>query len=937
MLKKRLPAIVLCLIMVCSMIPVHAAEDGGRLINLVYDDSGSMVYQNGAYQSKWSQSKYGLELFAAMMGPGDVLNIYPMSMKGKIHTTVYGNDEKRAEIVRNMETEYAASNYSAVTSAAQALMNDTSGLEHWLVVMADSQFEGMTPKKVQSNIRALAASGSMKVAFMALGANTATVENEPSTGVYSFRASKWDEIPSVFTEIGKMIFGCMDITEYSSLSASGLSMNTDIPASSLIIIAEGKDIKAGSAEKSGRPLSLTEVMEVRYSDIIPERYDFSASRVAATNDKGLFGNVIVCRGDNLTAGDYFFGMTGAEKVKVFCRPHLSLGITLTAGDKQPEPDEIYSGDWNADVYFTCPITGKKVESDLLKGAAFAMTVRKDEKTAYPTLPALSLVPGAQRIGLYAALPSGITFSRMIEMTVTEMPREIAFEAVLPGETYRAEALEEAAPIVLKVTDRETGEVLTGSSWKNLACAVECEGGVSWNVLKTAEEGVLHLIPSRTAPIADLPEGLRLIITASYKVDTLVADGGMELTVPVTPYDPDRLIISLELPEGGYTQQGLPNEKPAIVKVSERDDAGNIAPVSAEKWEGMTLTAAAGADIEWNITKNSAGYFELSPGWKGGKMLATSSGKIDLNLSAAYELGDLFASGISSFTVDIAPYIPSELAVELKMPEGGYSVRGLDKAEAMTVTVYELVSGEKRPLSAAYAENAGIELKSPEGTKIVWNAVKTQTPGEWTVTPSWFEGDMLKTASGDLSLDIIASFTAGELSGSGTGSFIVKVASLSVFDKLLTFAGRNWLPILLGLLLAAVLIGYIPGIKNRLKAEAFSPKISFTEGNVLDKAPEISAGKLTIDKPISFLPYRSHTGVLHIPPVAGKVSPLNIRVKAAGKGNFRITNLPELERKRVRINGAIINGMHYTQSFPMSTKLNLCWEDGYNAVYRFTDK
>lgn len=47
-----------------------------RVIHVVYDDSGSMA---GVKNSKWSQARYALEVFAAMMSEGDDLTIYPMT------------------------------------------------------------------------------------------------------------------------------------------------------------------------------------------------------------------------------------------------------------------------------------------------------------------------------------------------------------------------------------------------------------------------------------------------------------------------------------------------------------------------------------------------------------------------------------------------------------------------------------------------------------------------------------------------------------------------------------------------------------------------------------------------------------------------------------------------------------------------------------------
>lgn len=48
------------------------------MINVVYDDSGSM-YRTDSVVDTWCQAKYSMEVFAAMLGEKDTLNVYYMS------------------------------------------------------------------------------------------------------------------------------------------------------------------------------------------------------------------------------------------------------------------------------------------------------------------------------------------------------------------------------------------------------------------------------------------------------------------------------------------------------------------------------------------------------------------------------------------------------------------------------------------------------------------------------------------------------------------------------------------------------------------------------------------------------------------------------------------------------------------------------------------
>lgn len=60
------------------VLQVNAAEkQGGRIINVVYDDSGSMVKtDDGKTIPRWSQAKYSLEVFTAMLNENDKMNIW---------------------------------------------------------------------------------------------------------------------------------------------------------------------------------------------------------------------------------------------------------------------------------------------------------------------------------------------------------------------------------------------------------------------------------------------------------------------------------------------------------------------------------------------------------------------------------------------------------------------------------------------------------------------------------------------------------------------------------------------------------------------------------------------------------------------------------------------------------------------------------------------
>ena len=78
---RRFIAVALTLLMLIPFCLIANAETyvPSRTINLVYDDSGSMIRVGSNYVDTWCQAKYAMEFFAGMLGENETLNIYYMS------------------------------------------------------------------------------------------------------------------------------------------------------------------------------------------------------------------------------------------------------------------------------------------------------------------------------------------------------------------------------------------------------------------------------------------------------------------------------------------------------------------------------------------------------------------------------------------------------------------------------------------------------------------------------------------------------------------------------------------------------------------------------------------------------------------------------------------------------------------------------------------
>ena len=117
-----------------------------RVINVVYDDSGSMIETGGQKVDTWCQAKYAMEVFAALLGEKDTLNVYAMSdyeggAQPDPRLKLEGADGQTANVakVHGMLTRACNTPFQAVQKA-YAYLTAAQADEKWLVVLTDGEF-----------------------------------------------------------------------------------------------------------------------------------------------------------------------------------------------------------------------------------------------------------------------------------------------------------------------------------------------------------------------------------------------------------------------------------------------------------------------------------------------------------------------------------------------------------------------------------------------------------------------------------------------------------------------------------------------------------------------------------------------------------------------------------------------------------------------------
>ena len=194
-MKQKISKVLVLMILVCIVsVPFHANAETNdypiRTINVVYDDSGSMINTNGSSVDTWCQAKYAMEVFSAMLEENDTMNIFCMSdfengITAGPKLSLKGSDGTSANVnkVHSMVTRAGNTPFNAVKAAYNNLLISSAD-EKWLVVLTDGEFQGI------NNIDDYFSSKSkdVNVMFLGMGTNADGIKSDENNNIYFEKA-----------------------------------------------------------------------------------------------------------------------------------------------------------------------------------------------------------------------------------------------------------------------------------------------------------------------------------------------------------------------------------------------------------------------------------------------------------------------------------------------------------------------------------------------------------------------------------------------------------------------------------------------------------------------------------------------------------------------------------------------------------------------------
>ncbi len=501
---KKAMAIILVLLQVISVFAfcftANAATTendlASRLINVVYDDSNSMIM---GQSTAWSEAKYSLEILSAMMQEKDMMNVYFMSdylfsssAPPRI-SNISGAEsqrQKNIEKIHNTVSDTSGTYFDSIVKAYNDLKSKGSSYdERHLVVLTDgNSFNGGEGTGDLDKLFKSAKGDGIKVIYLAIGEMAIKPTANEANGIYVYQATPnnttgADSILNKVTQMGERIF------QRPAHPTSGNKLSLKVPVSEIVVFAQGANVKIGDiagAKKSLSTAGLTD-KDVDKASKNPDNSQIKGIkniRVAA----GLLGAVATftaSSGDYIPEGEYTLDIT-ATSYTVYYKPCLdvSLSVMDSDGNKIESGNEVNIGEYTAKYYLTYPEGHQKHGeelslADLGINPQYILTVKNGsdiQNFEGPAPKTVSLKKGSTEIKVTANYLTYISTDESLNLAVEDLKiHELKVEINPPKKEYMLSELEnDKEGFTVKVTSL-SDEPLTPELWAEAKLTLTAEG------------------------------------------------------------------------------------------------------------------------------------------------------------------------------------------------------------------------------------------------------------------------------------------------------------------------------------------------------------------------------------------------------------------------------------------------------------------------------
>lgn len=370
-MKKVYSILIAFIIAATSLLPLHAenvTNAPSRVINIVYDDSGSMyIGDNDVLLDTWCQAKYSMEVFAAMLGDKDTMNVYYISdyvndTSAGPRISLNGKDGAATNVakIHNEKTHAVSTPFNAVMKAYSDLVG-TKADDKWLVILTDGAFqEGNSDAAVDVDGYLAQKPADIKVMFLGIGKDAQGIQEKQDQNIFCVRASTSNQILTNITDICTRVFNSNKL----EVNTAQKDISFDIPMGELIVFAQGANVEINGIKKEDGTLiksSLTPV-EVKYSASDADNYQSNQPELS------LLGKIATFK-DDFDPGKYTIDVSGAETIEVYYKPNVEVAAYLTddEGNSVSDLSALSAGTYKINFGFVKGGTSEPVEQSKLLG------------------------------------------------------------------------------------------------------------------------------------------------------------------------------------------------------------------------------------------------------------------------------------------------------------------------------------------------------------------------------------------------------------------------------------------------------------------------------------------------------------------------------------------------------------------------------------------
>jgi len=360
---KALFSVLLLAGIVLTPLSGQSNDRPSRAIHVVFDDSASMINEDGILLTpgrdtdRWAQAKYAMEVFAAMLEEKDTMSVYYISdfdtkspHKGNLDAppriTIKGseNAQGRVNTIHNMVSDAKNTPFDAVTKAYKDIKKINAD-KKWLVVLTDGEYNQIGGKQYEiedpilhrENITEVGKivngefvkytkDKDVQVIILAMGELIKTTFWDRPPLIYVKKAKDSKDILNKITEICNQIFN-RDI--YPSENKRELKF--DLPMTELLVFAQGSNVEIKGIRGAGRFYPPDgETVNVRNSTVPANNYPYNSYPNLKTPN--LTG--VVARFGNIPKGEYGLEYTGTDNIEVYIKPEVNLKIKLFKDDRE---------------------------------------------------------------------------------------------------------------------------------------------------------------------------------------------------------------------------------------------------------------------------------------------------------------------------------------------------------------------------------------------------------------------------------------------------------------------------------------------------------------------------------------------------------------------------------------------------------------------------